>query len=401
MFGLGKTHKKNTDMMSTTMDKVRVLTIPAIFYGGNDPQIYHHQHEDVVDKTVLGKQKKSSKKQQTKVQKKQIPGVSRSNKRIWIGGSIVFVIVACAVSWYYLRPYFASRNNNTDTQLPAITVKQNDTTQNTNTNTNENENPVIKNNESTSTIDVVTSTEEVIFDPASLSQEFINFPLLLTLDTADTDGDDLTDIEEELFNTDSGAWDSDEDGYYDGQELTNLYNPRGFAPVRLIDSGLVDEYVHPRFAYRVYYPRTWQRGDVDSEARQVLFSSIDGSYVEIRVSQKTTNVEDFSTWFGRHAQGQRFSDIRQLKNRFSVEAWVRRDSLVAYFDDSQYMYVMIYHPRDNGPVVYRQVMQMMYQSFRLRNNSEELPDQQAVVGIENPTATTTSVDNTTSTSNIL
>jgi len=216
-----------------------------------------------------------------------------------------------------------------------------------------------------------------------LSSLFLEFPPFNTANTSDLDGDGLTDIEEELYGTDSGMWDTDGDGYYDGQEVVNLYNPRGFAPVRLVDSGLVREYVNPFAGYRVYYPIQWQRGSVDSEDLHVLFSAAGGEYVAIRVFEKTLDMT-FVDWFGMYAEGQQFNQLVSFTNRFSVQGWKRTDGLVAYFENQRFVFVMSYYqPDSRAPVPYRSTMEMMFQSFRPSETTVEIPEQLPIV-IEDP-----------------
>ena len=63
--------------------------------------------------------------------------------------------------------------------------------------------------------------------------------------------------------------DSDGDNFIDGRELIYLYSPINKEPVRLIDSGLVKEYVNPTFGYKVYYPAVWASGNIDKDFRDV------------------------------------------------------------------------------------------------------------------------------------
>ncbi|PLX26443.1 hypothetical protein C0581_04530 [Candidatus Parcubacteria bacterium] len=345
---------------------VKIQTIPDVFYGGKDPEIYHTRDlgESVKkdEKKVLPKKKAPQKKTQTK-----------SKKKIIIISSVSFVVVVGAISWYYIAQYNSAKRQLENPPEETPVVEEIPTVPDVV------EIPEVV----TSTTEVVTSTEEIpeiVTSSPALESVFLEFPPLLLLDTTDLDGDGLTDIEEELFDTDSGTWDSDSDGYFDGQEIFNLYNPRGFAPVKLIDSGLVQEYINP-LGYRVYYPLAWQTGDVDPKERQVLFSAISGDYVEIRAVEKKPR-QTFVQWFGQNAEGQFFNDLKGFTNRFEQEGWYRRDSLVAYFEGDNYVYVILYHPKDRAPVAYRHVVQMMYQGFRVQKTNIELPDQELFPGLE-------------------
>lgn len=224
----------------------------------------------------------------------------------------------------------------------------------------------------------------------------LQFPRVLLADASDLDGDSLTDEEEQLFGTDVGIWDSDEDGYYDGQEVMNLYNPNGFAPVRLIDSGFVRDYAHQQWQYRVYYPVTWDVAPVDPEERQVLFSAITGDFIEVRVMDRRPG-EPFADWFGREATDQLYTDLQPFENRFQEQGMRRSDDLVAYFTTDTHVFIVIYNPGVTGAIPYRHVMQMMYQSFRPGRNIVPLPAQRPipVVDLTSPTTSPMAAPNTT------
>ncbi|MDO8599266.1 MAG: hypothetical protein Q7S02_04105 [bacterium] len=89
----------------------------------------------------------------------------------------------------------------------------------------------------------------------------------------DTDRDGLTDAEEILFRTDITLADTDRDGFSDALELTNLYNPSGIAPQRLLDAGLVYEYEHPKQGWKIFVPRAWSIAATDQEQREVVITT--------------------------------------------------------------------------------------------------------------------------------
>ncbi|MFA7314535.1 MAG: hypothetical protein WC025_01220 [Candidatus Magasanikbacteria bacterium] len=376
MFGSKKDKGKSkkdeySDLQSTV--------IPDVFYGGQDPFVYHPHIEENSSKTDGGEI--NNKKQ--KISKPTTPKQKHSNRKVWIFGSIGFVLAAGLISWYYINDFNKSNivpiPQNTKSS-PIVIIENNNTTTTPETIVT----TVVE--ETTSTIELPTSTP-------SLQNVFLDFPPILTLDTADIDADSLTDIEEEIFNTDSGRWDTDDDRYYDGQEVYNLYNPKGLAPVKIIDSGLVLEYKNLYSSYRIYYPTAWQKGSVDTQETQVLFSASNGDYIEVRVFQKESG-QTFVNWFSRYAEGQSYSDLISFKNRFDVDAMIRKDNLVAYFEDTNFIYTIIYHTKDRGPIRYRHVMQMMYQSFRMSNTSAILPDQIVYPSTESASSTNISTSST-------
>ncbi|HYE59792.1 MAG TPA: hypothetical protein VEA18_01245 [Candidatus Kapabacteria bacterium] len=346
-----------------------LTTMPDIFYGGKNPVVQYDQ----TSVAALPLQKSTPKvtpsvgvpAQQGKSPAKKMPFI--------LGGSVLFLLAVAGITWYYLKDAGMIRKNTLPVAVeentpPAVSPPE-----------------IVPEIIVTSTLEaVVTTTEALPTSTPSLREVPLDFPRQIYTDSTDLDIDSLTDIEEDLFGTDSATYDSDEDGYYDGQEVANLYNPKGKAPVKIIDSGLVQEYVHPTFQYRVYYPSGWEVAAVDSSANQVIFSAITGDYIEVRSYKKEVN-ETFSAWFGRVAVDQSFTDLEKFENRFSIEGYRRGDSVVAYFEKDQMVYVFLYHSAGSTIIPFRHVMNMMVQSFRPTRVSLELPEQAVL-----PSTTTTS-----------
>ncbi len=75
--------------------------------------------------------------------------------------------------------------------------------------------------------------------------------------SADSDGDGLTDAEETMYGTGPLNGDTDGDGYSDALEVTNLYNPAGFKPTKLIEAGLVKTFAPTDGSFEVLVPTAW------------------------------------------------------------------------------------------------------------------------------------------------
>ncbi|KKW41804.1 MAG: hypothetical protein UY92_C0013G0003 [Candidatus Magasanikbacteria bacterium GW2011_GWA2_56_11] len=346
MFGFTRT---KTSPVAGPEFAVEVETIPDIFYGGKDPEIYRQ-----TPSAESGKRTGSVSSAAASGGKKLSP------KLVITLLAVFFVLAVAGISWYYLRDYFFRRTPapSVPAALPATTPA-----------------PALAEIPPATTTPEMPATELTpvpVTTTAALSEPPLEFPPLIRMETSDLDGDQLTDEEEELFGTDSGIWDTDSDGYYDGQELFNLYNPKGFAPVKLIDSGLVTEYVNPVSGYRVYYPLNWQLGIVDPAGSQVLLSASDGDYIEVRLSVKEPG-EDFLAWFARRAPAERVTDLVPGVNRFGLSVQKRSDDMVVYLDAPGRVFVLIYHPRETAPVAYKHVIGVVAQSFRLGRESVDIP----------------------------
>lgn len=363
--------KKDTPVNVSEND-LDIQKIPDIFYGGNNPVIYEQSVKGQSTAAAApGRIAQSS-------EKFPLPAVSSQKRRSILVILIVIlgILVVGGASAYYIYQYRSAQHPTTN-QSTSVSKTSSSTAINTIRPTST---PGISTSTTSSTILPPTSTP-------SLVSNFLEFPPVNLGNTADTDLDQLTDVEEVMYAIDSGTWDTDKDGYYDGQEVLNLYNPKGFAPVKLIDSGLVREYVNPLSGYRMYYPLQWQKGSVDTEEKQVLFSSISGEYIEVRVFQKSLG-DTFQKWFQLNAPNEQFNLLTPFTNRFGVNGLQRNDGLVSYFDTSSTVFVILYHQRDvSAPIPYRSTVEMVVQSFRPTATTQTIPDQEVLVP---PTDVTTS-----------
>ena len=337
----GKRKKKKEEKKK---NNIRMTVMPDIFYGGKDPVVYHKQTSDQTQKASLKKPKKKS-----------TGNMPILNKKVLIIVGFVFLLTIGGISWYYI--------NQARPAKPAKVVVVEPTP--------EVDPPVPEELEPVAPEPIVPEPEP---EPVVAERPLV-FPRILLSDSSDLDVDSLTDVEEELFGTDTGIWDTDEDGYFDGQEVLNLYNPAGVTPVKIIDSGLVREYVSPLWSYRIYYPSSWEAAAIDDTGDQVLFSSITGDFVEVRAFRKSADMS-FAQWFNEKIAGQRFGDLLPITNLFGVDLLRRKDNLVAYLPGDTEVFVIVYQASSSATdVPFRHVMQMMTQSFRPARTALGIPDQ--------------------------
>ncbi len=351
MFGLKKEDKQPQD----SGPEMRVDTIPADFYGGANPVIKFKKVEKEVDltpkKPVLTSAEKALLDKATAAgsgQPLHPANLLSSRKGLLILGGGLFVLFLIGAGVYYwltskpLAPA-APPPPVVSVQTPPITVTETEVTP------------------------PPTTTEAVIPIPVSLAETPLEYPDLLLADSADTDNDDLTNVAEELWRTDSLSPDTDGDGYNDGHEVYNLYNPIGKEPQKIIDSGLVTDYTNPVFGYKIYYPNTWAGGNVDPGYRDVLFSTLTGENIEVRVFDRETG-QGFADWFAKWAPNEQYNDLLDLDSVFQDKGYRRKDYLVFYFYNDQNVFVIAYHTTDSATVNYRSVIKMLARSFRLPQN---------------------------------
>jgi len=376
--------------------QIKVNAIPEEFYGGADPVVRFKEVEREIEieksRTELTASEKKSLEMKTVAggKNKKHPANLLTNTKFLIfsvlGLFILFIGVASA--YYYIQSKQIEPVP-VATPKPAITVP-----------------PVVKQPEVPVIIEepvvLVTTTPLEEEKPEPTEQNFIEFPSVLLGLGSDLDGDGVSDMSEEVFKTDSGMVDTDEDTYTDSHELYYLYNPVGFKPMRLIDSGVLKEFRNPIFGFRIYYPNNWMIGNIDQTYRQTLINAPNGEYIEIH-SIDLENDKTFVQWFGQNATGQKLSDLEEFTTRFEEVGLRRKDGLVYYFqDDRRRLYIIMYKATDKNIVNYKTVLEVMARSYRLFNNTIAIPlqlnEEEVLEEIENITTTTISDDeNTTST----
>lgn len=354
-----------------SLPEVNLNKIPDDFYGGNNPVIKFNtaQAEPALDSkpSVLSPVEKKLLDKQTKVgaNNKLHPVNFIANfKFLALAFLAIILLVSLIGGAYYFWQYQKNKPKNIPS-APAVIGTQ----------TGEQQQP-IENVNNTPAPDITP--------PTSLGEAPLEMPSFFLGDSTDTDKDELTDPAEELFTTDATLPDSDSDKYLDSSEIYHLYNPTGKEPMKLVDSDLVSVYTNPIFGYKLYYPKSWAVGNVDTEHRDVLFSTFTGENIEVRVIPKDIN-ENFLTWFTRVSPGENFSDYSPVESVFKQSGFGRRDKLVYFFPMDNQVIAIVYHASDSNIVNYRVVNQMFMRSFQFGQDSD-LPTR---VNEENPFASST------------
>jgi hypothetical protein len=351
----------------TPQEGNEIVTIPDEFYGGKNPEIYAAPKQPVASPEPKKEVRQGL--SQPAPAPRQAPPVStekKSKKGLFIILIIIgMLLILGGLTWYYTQDLRQQNPQQPEQPTPTQPTQ-----------------PEVPDPEPT--VPDVPTTTPATTTPATSTpdngvtiqpEDPLEFPRILLVDAVDSDGDQLTDVEEEYYQTDVDAWDSDGDSYYDGLEIENLYSPIEAAPTRLVESGVVLEYINPSWGYQLYYPAGWEVAPIDALSERILISTVTGDFIEVVRSEKNIN-ETFDEWFGRVARGQRITDLVSFENRFETSGYYRQDQLTAYFEIDNAVYIFIYHAGTTGSVPFRQTMSMMYQSFRPDSVEErDIPEQ--------------------------
>lgn len=337
---------KETKPLSTPKD-LRVTTIPPDFYAGADPAVKFKETEKTVDISKLsgGPLKGYEKKALDAATAK---GAALTSTKWWIiGASVLFVLFLVGGGLYYWLVTLRSKSIVPTPPPPSIVTPTPPPAPPT---------PPPVAPEATTT---PTTTPEV---PPAIGAG-LELPGKLLGFSADADSDNVSDASEIVFGSDPGDPDTDGDKYPDGHELYYLYNPNGFEPKKLIDAGVVKLFKSGNFNYEFYYPESWAVGAVDTEGKQVLFSTLTGENIEARSFDKDLAQTPLD-WFSQNAPAnEQFSDYRDFASRFGISGKARNDGLVYFFFTDTRVYALIYHVTNSDTVNYKSVIEVMARSF--------------------------------------
>lgn len=158
---------------------------------------------------------------------------------------------------------------------------------------------------------------------------------------SDTDADGLTNAEEEIFHTQNGNPDSDNDGYLDGHEAINLYNPAGFQPERLLDAGLVRQYVDTPAGLSFFYPAEWSVVAQDATGKELVITAPSGDVMTVTVvdNPSSQRIED---WYAIQNPGGVLPGTIQAKS--GAVGLFAADGRTAFFAQGNSIVVLAYKP---------------------------------------------------------
>lgn len=185
----------------------------------------------------------------------------------------------------------------------------------------------------------------------------------------DTDSDGLTDEEESLYGTDYRNPDTDADTFLDGNEVFHRYDPLGFSPSTLLDTGSVSIYSSAETdnSFAMHYPKTWlvqsvydPGTDITSE---VTFSSQTTSRIILLVKVKDKE-ESFETWYRENALDDvNYSVLLPKLSKGGFAGYMSSDKLVTYLDLDERVFIFQYDVGEEKTIQFLQTFQMMVNSL--------------------------------------
>ncbi|MBD3359474.1 MAG: hypothetical protein GF365_02090 [Candidatus Buchananbacteria bacterium] len=308
-----------------------------------------------------------------------------------IFAGIGFVVLAgIGIGAYYLliatRPP-SQPPARTNTNQPTVNTNQANTNananENANTNINENinvnENANINVNENVNAnVNVNTNVNENVNANENVNTNAninINQPPETDLDyfsSQDSDRDGLTDVEENLYETEIRRPDTDADGFVDGQEIINGFNPKAAGSSLLMNSGLVNTYSNPTFNYQILYLATWVARPTDQSLQEIVFQSATGERVVVLVEANPDNLS-LPEWYLQQSSLSNISDLESETTRKGYQVLISPDKLTYYLVDQQDLstvYIINYQIDNKTSINFLTTFKMMVNSFELAEATE-------------------------------
>lgn len=178
---------------------------------------------------------------------------------------------------------------------------------------------------------------------------------------SDTDSDGLTDVEEvEIYRSDVRLPDTDKDGFLDGNEVFNGYDPIAAPPQTLLQGGLAKEFsVASPIPLVLWHPMSWSLVQDQTVPSDQLFVSTTGERFRFSMKPKETG-QSLSDWYA--AQGISGAPRASLTKK-GLAFVVGESQLSAFVDLGENVAVFMYEPGVKGTLEYLQTFQMMVNSL--------------------------------------
>jgi flagellar basal body-associated protein FliL len=202
-----------------------------------------------------------------------------------------------------------------------------------------------------------TTTPEIEVMDEATSTPLISVNLFM-----DADNDGLSAKEELLLGSSDENVDTDGDGYFDFDELKNLYNPAGSG--KLLDNINIGIYENKTFAYNILYPLVWARTAIGGND-SIMFRSGDNNFVQVIV-QPNTDKQSIEDWYTEQSGAESIGQEQIITN----DGWSgikNEDGSIVYLTDKDgnYIFALSYNNDAEDEFYYKNVFDMMVNSLTI------------------------------------
>lgn len=209
-------------------------------------------------------------------------------------------------------------------------------------------------------------------------------PTAITL-SSDIDRDGLTDLEEEAYGTKADVADTDGDGYADGLETRNLYDPAKKADARLLQSSVMRLFSHTNPDISVAYPAVMiADGTLDGDLDIILFTPPETGEV-IELISGNLNGKSLAEWYASEG-----GDPTAFKAGLyrGQPALFSTDGMTVYWIENGRAWGWIYQAGVAKEINYRTTFEAMQKSLSIGANTKVAPDAIVPVIVTKPSSET-------------
>lgn len=178
---------------------------------------------------------------------------------------------------------------------------------------------------------------------------------------ADVDADGLTAREETLFKTSENQPDSDADGYLDGHEVINLYNPAGTAPEKLEAAGLATAFRNSLFGYEFLYPAGWKQESADPDGREIVFRTETSETVRVSAIDNANGLS-LPEWYQTSVSGAS-PVLREIVSRSGSRGLATPNGLKAFMAKGNTVFALTYDTGTEAAVNFPRAFELMQISW--------------------------------------
>jgi hypothetical protein len=198
------------------------------------------------------------------------------------------------------------------------------------------------------------------FIPPMAEEDGVGDVPVIAIPSADGDSDGLTDVEEALYRTDLSKSDTDGDGFTDGAEIVNGYDPTISGGAKIYNSNLLSTYANNPNNYSLAYPASWTKTE---QSNSVIFQDAGGEFIQVLVDEAADS-GSISAWYQENISPD-LSGISELTVA-GQNALKSPDNLRVYLLYQHKVYSLIYNINLRQDANFLSTFAMMIKSFQLR-----------------------------------
>jgi len=179
----------------------------------------------------------------------------------------------------------------------------------------------------------------------------------------DSDSDGLTDLEEALYGTENRTPDADADGFLDGNEVYNLYNPAGKAPAKLENSNQVKK-IDGSIGWSMLIPAAWTTRDASADGGRITIVTGHGEVFKLVVNDNP-NKQTVLEWYLANNPGAQREQILKYRSKHGYEGIIGADQLTTFIPWGDKIFSFAYDLDGQSFINYRTTYYMMLNSMVL------------------------------------